>query len=394
VFEFKFLVNALAGKRCIVVSKSQDEAINFLRETRAMYAKLAPHFAQDALKTERFDMLEFTSGGWIKALSNTAESGRSYAADYVLLDEYASYPSAEELYTAIFPVVTTRERYQFIVNSTPKGEANHYADLWLNAEARGFERVLITKEECPLLTQEKLEELRRAMDDLSFRQEYCNEFLGSQLSFFPMDVINRAVDPSFSYANAPEELRNKLVFGIDVGRTVDKTAIVGLEEGRVGFISTLERCPFDEQIDYIAKLIPHAAEIRIDATGIGAQMAESLRKKSPLVRGIHIDNKKKLDGFVELKRQLENGLLRLPDMFELKRSLNLIERRQTGNTVTFDAPRTDKTGHSDLANALMLAVSHSSHVPLIIAGYSTQPKKPETWAELSRYFRKTGEVRT
>lgn len=357
-FQFKFLIKALAGKRCLVVSKSYSEAANFIKELKVMYERLLERLKYNVLLSLRADMIEFNSGGWIRALANTTESGRSYSVDYILLDEYASYVNPVELYKAILPTITTKTRYQIIVNSTPKGVGNHYAYIWDNNSEMDFKRYLITIKDCPIFTDTKLEELRKSLDSLSYRQEYLNEFLGSRESYFPMDILNRAADKTIIVWEYPEQIEEKLLFGIDIGRTNDLTSIVGIDsKGNVKYLKNLDRKTFKEQKEFIKQLIPKASLMAVDQTGLGMQLAEELQTEGgEVVRRITITNEVKLNGFIELRRKIEQLELRLPENFEIKRSLNLIERRQAGNTITFDAPRTDETGHSDSAMALMLAV--------------------------------------
>lgn len=369
-FAYKFMLKAMFGKKCLVVSRSYVEATNFIGEIKKMLRNMLaiPEFSPMLRKilSVRVDIIEFTSGGYVKALANTSEAGRSYAVDYICLDEFAFYSNAEDLYTAILPTITTKKKYQIIVNSTPNGEGNMYAAIWREFEERGFERKMITMGECPIFTPEKISELKQGMDELSFMQEYMNAFLGSKLSYFPMDIINNGVDKTLKVATTPETLPIgcKLVFGVDIGRKIDKTAIIGVgQDNVVKFKATLERKPFKEQREFLQRLLPFASVMRIDRNGIGEQLAEELQTMDSAVVPVTVTSDLKMEGFIAMRRMFEQREITIPDDIELKRALNLIERVQMGASITFDAPRTDKTGHSDLAFALMFAVGVGAGVP-------------------------------
>ena len=104
--------------------------------------------------------------------------------------------------------------------------------------------------------------------------------------------------------------------------------------------------------------------VRVDASGIGMQIAEALRKRfgRSKVEEVAFSNPEKVDLMHSLKKVMEQGRLHLPAYDEawsksLMNDLRAIRRLITaGMNVTYDAPHDDR-GHADSAWALALALT-------------------------------------
>ncbi len=121
-------------------------------------------------------------------------------------------------------------------------------------------------------------------------------------------------------------------------------------------VKTLSNVPFDEQLAYArdllsrrggngAALITRAA---IDATGIGAPLAESLaREFGARVEPVVFTAAVKEDLAYRTRRRMENGQTLLPDARDIRRAFAAVKKfvTVTGN-LRFDAARTD-SGHAD-----------------------------------------------
>jgi len=360
-YAFKSLIGAMNGKKIIIVSPSEKQSNNFLNYAKECYVNIVNRlkdrisFVGDGLVRFTHEDMWFEGGGRMLSLPNSSKTIRGFTGDEVIMDEVAHIDNANELYEAVAPMIIRGGKITLI--STPLGENGLFAEYWRGAEAKGFKKVLINYRECPDFTEDKMAVARKSMDELSWRQEYENEFLGTVDAYFPMDLIGRCVDPELTLWEYPEQIEGKLMFGADIGRVSDKTSIIGIDqEGRVKYRKSMENKSFAEQREFMEGLLPKASVMRIDSNGIGMQLAEELQNRGGgVVVKATITNELKLNGFINLRRKMEQGELKMPDDMGLKRSLNLIVRRQTGTTITFDAPRTDETGHSDEAMALMLA---------------------------------------
>jgi hypothetical protein len=118
----------------------------------------------------------------------------------------------------------------------------------------------------------------------------------------------------------------------------------------------MERAPFAEQLEAARELLgARRADGRvlirraaIDATGIGAMLAETLEREfAPRVEGVNFTNAVKEDLAFRTRRRMEAGLTRLPDAREIRRAFSAVKKMVTASGhFRFDAARTE-AGHAD-----------------------------------------------
>lgn len=154
-----------------------------------------------------------------------------------------------------------------------------------------------------------------------------------------------------------------LYVGVDIGRTVDMTAIVGVEYSAPRFVTrmikTLHNVEFDSQVFELDLIMRRRDVIHmsIDETGIGKPIAESLRKRwGARVTPVTFTNQIKEAMILELRRLFERREIVIPMDDELIDHLHSLRRMPTasGNQIKYDCVSTRH--HSDLAWALALAV--------------------------------------
>ena len=398
IYAFKQLLEAIAGHQTLVISPAERQSLNFINYAKDHYYKMLPELAGSPCVKNSYNYMEFEKGGYIWSLPNSPDTIRSLsvpAKGTIIFDEFAFFDDATKVWEAVYPMTSRGAKVRII--STPNGEGNQWADMWAKPEERGFKPILINWRECSDMTPERIATIRKALDALSFRQEYENEILGSKLSYFPVDVIKWCTDKSIKLWNFPEQLSEGTIlkFGMDVGRKIDKSSIVGINaQGQVKYKQTFERTTFEDQEECVKKLLPYASMFRIDKNGIGEELSERMYKINPaVVVPTAITNEVKVRGFIALRMMMDAkpqySQISLPDDFELERALNMVQRIQSGAEVTFDAPRTDVSGHSDTAFALMLAVYGPRHVPLAVSGQNPpEVPKPGTIAFTLKNFKK------
>ena len=132
-------------------------------------------------------------------------------------------------------------------------------------------------------------------------------------------------------------------------------------------VRVLDRVPFAEQLDAARELLslravgaihesPLIRRACIDATGIGAPLAEALvREFGPRVEPVVFTAAVKEDLAYRTKRRLENRLSLLPDTREIRRAFSVVKRFVTpSGNLRFDAARTE-AGHADEFWAMALA---------------------------------------
>jgi phage FluMu gp28-like protein len=121
-------------------------------------------------------------------------------------------------------------------------------------------------------------------------------------------------------------------------------------------VRTFANAPFEEQLAFARELLalraadgsPLVRRAAIDATGMGAPLAESLAGEfGPRLEPVVFTAAVKEDLAYRTKRRLESRLSRLPDTHEIRRAFASVKRlvTVTGN-LRFDAERTE-SGHAD-----------------------------------------------
>lgn len=346
-----------AGQR-----QSDEWMLKALAVARACEAGLAGTKDAGAAKfTASASEIRFANGSRILSLPANPDTARGYSANLVL-DEFAMHEADREVWAAIFPTITNELSGQkkIRVVSTPKGRGNKFAELWEEGGAQ-WSRHKVTLDDAIAagLRVDKAALREGVADEDIWRQEYFCEFLANDTTYFPLDLI-RACERIPAPEAPPDAPR---FLGVDIGRAHDLTAISELaavgEELRLVDLETIERAPFAEQRELLWSRLsrPAVRGVAIDATGIGAQLAEETRAKfGSRVEPVQFTNAVKNGLFQALHRAMEEGRLVLPADRELREDINAMHRKiSTGGNIQFTAPRRPD-GHSDRACALALAV--------------------------------------
>lgn len=105
----------------------------------------------------------------ITAFASSGRSGRSFSADLIIFDEWATHPFAESLFQAAFPAINDGEG-KFIGLST-MARGTFFEDVVVNYKEKGFNRIFIPWYADPRRDTAWYDETRRVMGDLIL-QEY------------------------------------------------------------------------------------------------------------------------------------------------------------------------------------------------------------------------------
>ena len=276
-----------------------------------------------------------------------------------------------------------------------------------------------------------IELLRAGCDDEStFQQEFCCQFVSTAENFFSPDLLAaclsaeaRTDTPAHQLASgrgaekqglgtrewglgkrtssAPDfqSLSPDSLFflGIDIGRQHDRTVfwldeVFAVRGGIAGadstpapaeqqavarLVRTLDRAPFAEQLECARELLrlerqdgqPLVRRAAIDATGIGAMLAETLAEEfGPRVEPVTFTAAVKENLAYRTKRRMEKQLSLLPDTREVRRAFSAVKRVVTpSGNLRFDAVRT-AAGHADEFWAKALADLAADSEPASTAG--------------------------
>lgn len=309
--------------------------------------------------THNATTIKFSNGASIVSLPNNPAGLRGFSSS-LLLDEFAFISNGDEVWKACIPFLTSpngaEKKLQII--STPAGQSGRFYDLWTHSEDYFKTKVTLLDAVNEGLNVDVDEIRKTVMDDSVFRQEYMCEFLDAESALFPYEVLRAS-----TYDPLTTEMKiSKCYLGIDIGRTHDKTSIAILVECSgvlyVTRVESLSNKEFSYQEDYIGNLIKtlNPVKVCIDATGIGAQLAENLHKRFGQVKEIHFTNENKNEMFTLTRSKMGDSTLFIPNDNALIEDLHKIRRivGPSGN-LSFSASRDDK-GHADDATAIALAV--------------------------------------
>lgn len=176
------------GSLTLLVSKAQKQSIELFRKCLDVYNALerpipAVHATLQAL--------ELVNGSRIVALpGRDPDSVRGYSKVRLLVFEEAAVTS-DLLYGTTRPMLAV-SKGRLVLLSTPHGKRGFFYDAYLHRAEWDYYQ--ISADDCPRISQEFIEEERRANGDLYVKQEYFNEFIDVMGSAFTEQEIASAFD--------------------------------------------------------------------------------------------------------------------------------------------------------------------------------------------------------
>lgn len=287
---------------------------------------------------------------------------------HVFLDEFAFHRDDRAIWRAIYPTIT--RGYKLRVASTPNGKQNLFYEFWTHNQSFSKHRVDIYQAVAEGL-QVDVEALRAATPDPdAWAQEFECQFIDEATAFLTYEMIDRAEDPQATLdAPLPAAPSLHYYLGVDVGRKRDLTVMWLLEEvGDVLWtrkVQVLEKAPFRVQRDALFELLPMVRRACLDATGLGAQLAEEAQEAfgAYRVEAVVFTNPVKESLALALRRRFEDRLIRIPPDPKIREDFHSVKKVTTAaGNVRFDAERTDD-GHADRFWALALAVHAAANPP-------------------------------
>jgi phage terminase large subunit-like protein len=170
----------------LVLSPSLRQSQESFRKVQDLLARCplpVPTQAESALR------LELANGSRIVSLPGTEQTVRGYSQVRLLVVDEAARVS-DELYFAVRPMLAVSGG-RLIALSTPFGKRGWFHQEY--TEGEGWERVLITAEQCPRISAAFLEEERRTLPPLWYKSEYLCEFVDTVDQVFSTELISKAM---------------------------------------------------------------------------------------------------------------------------------------------------------------------------------------------------------
>jgi len=242
-----------------------------------------------------------------------------------------------------------------------------------------------------------MDEIRASCpDEASYREEYCCEPSAEGAALLGYAAIGAceaanlqlcdidSIAGDAAVTSAGQATPGALFAGFDVGRRHDRSVLWVVE--RVGdvlwtrVLRVMGDASFTAQEQLLDRLM-QARRVRrlcIDATGIGAMLAERLSQRhGGRVEPIHFTADIKTDLAMPLVRLFQDRLVRIPADPAVRDDLHKVRRTVTSaHHVRLSAPR-DADGHADRFWALALAVHAADQTPVGCA--ASAARKPVGW---------------
>ncbi len=289
--------------------------------------------------------IELTNGNriWFKSAENP---DNLYGEDVfaAVFDEFTR--AKESAWIALRSTLTaTRGQCKFIGNA--KGRKNWGYKLALKAKngEPGYEYHKITAYDAAaegLISLEEIEQAKRDLPDLAFRELYLAEDLEDQANPFGIDFIKKQVKPISS--------EYPVCFGVDLAKSVDWTVVTGLDY--YGDVCHFERWQSDwgQTKARILSIVGFTPTL-VDSTGVGDPIVEDLAKVSGSIEGYHFSGPSKQKLMEGLASALQNNEISVLEG-TMKDELEAFEYVYSARGVKYSAP---EGIHDDTVVSLALA---------------------------------------
>ncbi len=164
-----------------------------LRQSQELFRKVKDHYGKMENKPSLLEdnklSMTLSNNSRIVSLPGDQATVRGFSSVTLILEDEAAQVK-DDFYQAILPMLIINDG-TFIAMSTPYGKRGHFFEEWTNGGDE-WRKIAVTAEQCPRITPEKLEQQRRSLGDMFFRQEYLCEFVETEDSSFHYDLIQRA----------------------------------------------------------------------------------------------------------------------------------------------------------------------------------------------------------
>lgn len=312
-------------------------------------------------KSETDRRVTFPTGGWVQVRSaDNPDSLRGEGLDLVVLDECAFI--REEAWTAsLRPTLSDRQGNALFI-STPKGR-NWFWRAWLRGQQgeEGWQSWWFPTESNPYIDKDEIEEARRTLPDLYFRQEYMAEFIEDAGA-----VFRRVVDAATATELDGPEDGHQYVFGVDWAKSGDFTAItvMDIDEKRLVAMDRFNQIDYEVQMGRLVALYerwrPDVVVAEVNA--MGEPLVERLERMDwPVLRFTTTSAKKTL-AIDALALAFERGDIKILNDPVLIGELQAFEmERLPSGKFRYSAP---EGMHDDCVMALALAWHGCERAPI------------------------------
>jgi len=176
-------------KNILVMATKFQTAANLVKKVKAIIKNLPDWMQIATISIDNRASFELNNGSQIKASTTSGDAGRSEALSLLVIDEAAHVEGLDELWTGLYPTLSTGGRC--IALSTPNGVGNWFHQTYTDAEGgiNDFFPTVLPWDVHPDRDQEWFEEETKNMSQRQVAQEYeCNFNMSGETVIHPEDM--------------------------------------------------------------------------------------------------------------------------------------------------------------------------------------------------------------
>jgi hypothetical protein len=188
-------------KNILVVATKLQTATNLVKKVKAIIKHLPEWMRLSEIIVDNRTSFELQNGSQIKGSSTSADAGRSEALSLLVVDEAAHVEKLEDLWTALYPTLSTGGRC--IALSTPNGVGNWFHQNCVESEAgtNAFHMTTLLWDAHPDRDKKWFDKETKNMSKRQIAQELeCNFNVSGETVIHPDDIewyLKRVVSPEY-----------------------------------------------------------------------------------------------------------------------------------------------------------------------------------------------------
>ena len=176
-------------KNILVVATKLQTATNLVKKVKAIIKNLPDWMRISDIEIDNRTSFELKNGSQIKGSSTSGDAGRSEALSLLVVDEAAHVEKLADLWTALYPTLSTGGRC--IALSTPNGVGNWFHQTFIDADigANDFHPTTLPWDVHPDRDKEWFEKETKNMSRRQIAQELeCNFNMSGETVLHPADL--------------------------------------------------------------------------------------------------------------------------------------------------------------------------------------------------------------
>jgi len=344
IASFIALYFAINGKKVIIVAPTYKQSQILLKNIRDLSIKFGLNLdvTRDAFKINGVEMIYILSAH--DPVTLLGHGGM----DLLIIDECAEIPD-DTFYQYIYRMLTTANNAKLLAISTPH-KLNFFHDLFNNADAK-FRISVYDAIRAGVMDEKMVQIAKQKLPEQQFRCWYLAEFVDMSDNLFP------SILPDELFIDVKTETE---IFGLDFGRTNDKTVLVGIaktDDDNI-IVTEIHNIPLGDsmtQARFIANIVG-SRPVFVDPFGMGKVFIDILRSSDINVNAIPAfeNNAERENGIISVALKFRNKQIKFKSDLKIWKSEILDGFRSYGTST-----RKSESGNDDVLDAIIYAVANA-----------------------------------